>query len=393
MLIYDPVRLMNFLVREEVRKWYRYGLLEKESAVALMAIYAPAYKKHHWLYRTGVFLLTTVVLWCSMGLFGLFFRIYDNPAGVNFFLLFYAAVTLGSLSFYVRNNHHYKSGVVESLLYNGILLLVSAVVLIIEPGSENIVLVVAAVALPCLVAGAILFTERLLALAAFVAWTALVFSLALKAGDAGRLLLPFILMITAAAVYFPVHKKACDPKLLFWKPSLEMVEIAALVLFYAAGNYFIVREGSVLLMNMEIVPGSDIPFAWLFYAFTVCVPLVYLYGGYRRRDMKLLNAGLLFIAVSALTFRYYYHVLSPELALIAAGMLLISAAGLALRYFKTDKAGFTLREDRYRNPVLRVTAEALIAAQTLTPQGMPAREQGTPFGGGEFGGGGAGSNY
>jgi hypothetical protein len=78
--------------------------------------------------------------------------------------------------------------------------------------------------------------------------------------------------------------------------------------------------------------------------------------------------------------------------MIAGGVILIALSFFSLRYFKNVRHGITGERDRDKNNTFNLAAEALVIAQTFS-KGPAQPDKGTPFGGGEFGGGGAGSNY
>jgi hypothetical protein len=99
---------------------------------------------------------------------------------------------------------------------------------------------------------------------------------------------------------------------------------------------------------------------------------------------------LLGIAAGIATFRYYFHVVPMEIAAIIGGAILLGIAYFSIQYLKRHKTPFTYEEDGEK-PFYH-HAESLIIAQSLgnaTPQ-----EGGKPqFGGGDFGGGGAGQEF
>jgi len=64
-----------------------------------------------------------------------------------------------------------------------------------------------------------------------------------------------------------------------WSNNLLVLEIICLLLIYASGNYLVVRELSVNLMDLVLNERRNIPFAFLFYLLTVAIPIGYLYFG------------------------------------------------------------------------------------------------------------------
>jgi hypothetical protein len=127
----------------------------------------------------------------------------------------------------------------------------------------------------------------------------------LRAGGVFKQIIPFVFILSFSATYFITKKLQKRDDLNVWSNNLLLVEAISLVLIYVSGNYLVVRELSVNLMDLELTEGADIPFAFLFYFLTVFIPLIFLYVGIRNKDMVLLRVSLLVLAVSAFTFKYY----------------------------------------------------------------------------------------
>ena len=170
------------------------------------------------------------------------------------------------------------------------------------------------------------------------------------------------------------------------------MEVCCLVLIYAAGNYLVVRELSVSMMDLLIEPGEDIPFAFLFYFFTIAIPVAYLWAGIQRKDTVLLRVGLVTLAFSVFTFKYYYSFGHPEITLILSGIISILVAVLLMRYLKDSRKGFTSK-NLVTSAWANLNVEAFIISQTMggnQPEKVEAKEMG---GGGRMGGGGASTSF
>jgi peptidoglycan/LPS O-acetylase OafA/YrhL len=125
----------------------------------------------------------------------------------------------------------------------------------------------------------------------------------------------------------------------------------------------------------------------LFYAFTLCIPLLYIFFGLKKRDRLLLVTGLLALAFSIYTYKHYFSWLTVSQELTLAGALLIALAGIVIRYLRQPRYGISDEPARQRR---FSDLEALVAAQVIQ---QPAPQDGINFGGGNFGGGGAGERY
>ena len=127
----------------------------------------------------------------------------------------------------------------------------------------------------------------------------------------------------------------------------DIVLWLSMIVFYVAGNCFVVFEMSIEMLNMESV--SAIPFQWFFYAFTVLTPILYIYIGLKKRNLAFLNIGLAAIAAGVMSIRYYHNFMAFEFAMIIGGLALIGVAWSALRYWRNDKHGITIKPDELEN--------------------------------------------
>jgi hypothetical protein len=148
----------------------------------------------------------------------------------------------------------------------------------------------------------------------------------------------------------------------------------------------------------ERIEAEGVPFAWLFYGFTFLIPLLYLIFALRRRDRVMLWAGMLTAVLAVFSYKYYHHVLPTETAVTLAGALLLALAYLSIRLLKQPGAaaryGLTYLNEEEVSKEGPLNAEALLVSEGLGHSvQQPQPEPGFEFGGGDFGGGGAGSKY
>jgi uncharacterized membrane protein YgcG len=145
------------------------------------------------------------------------------------------------------------------------------------------------------------------------------------------------------------------------------------------------------MMGLNIEEGGDIPFAFIFYALTVLIPVAYLYIGIKKKDVVLLRVSLVVIAFSAFTFKYYFSFGHPEITLTIAGLTLLTVSILLLNYLKITRHGFT-RENLLTEKWGNMNVEAFVISQTMGGNQSKIEQQSIP-GGGESGGGGASSSF
>ena len=101
--------------------------------------------------------------------------------------------------------------------------------------------------------------------------------------------------------------------------------------------------------------------------------------------------GLIAFAFSVYTYRHYFGTLTPSQELVLAGTLMIGSAVALIKYLRITRHGISDEQDR-KNSFENL--QAVIAAQKLgVSPASPGLGPGLEFGGGTFGGGGAGEVY
>jgi uncharacterized membrane protein YgcG len=203
-------------------------------------------------------------------------------------------------------------------------------------------------------------------------------------------IIPFIFILSFIPTYLFIKRLKKKTVLKFWYNNLLIVEFLSLLFIYAAGNYMVVRELSVELMDLYLEDGNDIPFAFIFYALTVLIPMGYLYFGIKNKDIVLLRVSLIVLAFSVFTFKFYFSLGHPEITFTLAGITLLITSIALLNYLKIMRGGFT-RENILTEKWSNLNAEAFIISQTMGGNQVGAAS--TKSGGGEFGGGGASGSF
>ena len=175
-----------------------------------------------------------------------------------------------------------------------------------------------------------------------------------------------------------------------YQNCLIVAQIVSLIVLYAAGNYYIVQTLSDELNGGS---GKPIPFGIIFWTWTIILPLIYVGFGIRKKDVILLRTGLLLIAAAVITFRNYYHILPIGTALTIAGAVMLGIAYSVMKYLKTPKYGFTCAEPDDADLMDHIKVESLIVAETFSTAPAAPANDGSKFGGGDFGGGGSSSTF
>lgn len=382
MIAYNIADLRNADIQEEAMAAFKKECVTREEYETVKTAYPSALYMPNPFIRIGLLLLTLVITVFTFGLIALIMFSNSSPSETTtgVVLIFYGLICYGALEFFIREKHHYRSGVDDGLAWSAAVLILSGCTLLWELDPDSITFCLIIFALGAFFA--IRFLNMLMGLAAFGALMgALFFALSWN----GPAVLPFIYMAVSALVYFAAYKYAGHP---YHGPTLQLIEIAALLMFYVAGNYFVVRETG------QELHGHDFQMAagWLFWLLTILVPLVYIYGGIRKKDKILLRTGLLLIAFIVFTIRYYHSVMPLETAMALGGAMMILLAYALIQYLKTPRHGFT-NEEQHEAETLKglQIAESLVIAQTFKE--VPQQPDQFEFGGGSTRGGGAGGDF
>ncbi|GAA4040237.1 hypothetical protein GCM10022409_27610 [Hymenobacter glaciei] len=391
---YNPDWAFHTVLRARAARWQRRGQLSPEQLAAIEAGYPLPYYQPVWPLRVGLFIFT----WIGLTMMGVVLALItkgDAPFATG---LVCCLACFGVLELVIRERRFYHAGADNALLYAGLGIAAALIAYVFfEADNWNFSAVgltsgflPLTLGLIVMLAAVVRYADVLATFVAFITVLVLVL-LAVLSIPPALLLLPFVFMATAGATllgYRAIGRRLAGTALAdYYANCLLIVKLLALTLFYLGGNYLVVREGYADL-NHEFA-STQIPLAPLFYAFTAGIPLLYIVLGLRRADRPTLLLGLLTLAFSFFTLRYYRSLMPPEITAVAGGLVLTVAAGALLRYLRPARFGLTsLPDDEPRH----FNLENLIQAQTAHAPGAPAAD-GFDFGGGQSGGGGATGNF
>lgn len=382
MIAYNKQDLRNAMIQEEAEAACRKECITKEEYRHIKTLYPSRLYTPNPFIRIGLFLLTTLVVGFAAGLLSyMVLPGLTSDESIGGAVLFYAALCYAALEISIREKHHYMSGVDDALAWcaAGLALTGCALIWDFDPGSVGCYLLI-------LVLGAFFalrFLNMGMGLVAFAGLIGTVFYALVYAVPGW---MPFIIMAVSAGVYLAARKYAGSPH---YAPALQLLEVAALVMLYLAGNYFVVLETGRDMYGTE---GDTMPAGWLFWLLTGLIPMAYICAGIRKKDKILLRTGLVLVAAIVFTIRYYHSVMPLEVAMALGGSAMILLAYALIQYLKTPKHGFTneATDEAETLKGLQI-AESLIIAQTFRETPQPDGQ--FEFGGGTTGGGGAGSDY
>jgi hypothetical protein len=386
---YNSVWFYNLAVIKETKRWFKHGFITNQQLTAIHEVYPSGFYHPNFIIRILLFVAAILALSGITGLLGL--MIADSGEK----LILTGCIVYGIVSFFVLDTvfistqKHYKSGVTEAILYHA-----CGFVIIGVAGMEdfdNIFLTL----LVCVVVfsfAAFRYLDLLTTLAALICFGGLVFYEFVMAGEIYRQIIPFVFIAAFTPVYFLSRKLKATPVYNIWINNLIVIEAFSLLMIYVSGNYLVVRELSVSMMNLDLAEGDDIPFAFFFYALTVIIPVAYLYFGIKRKDVVLLRVSLFVFAFSVFTFKYYYGFGHPEISLTLAGVVLTGITLILLNYLKTMRNGYT-RENLLTEKWGSANIQAIVVSQTLGGNQVATAETEFKGGGGEFGGGGSTGDF
>jgi uncharacterized membrane protein YgcG len=383
---YNPTNVYNLAVIKETKRWFKSSFVTKEQFTAIQEAYKTPFYHPNFIIRLTLFVATLLALSGVTGFFGLIFA-ESGETGLSLAALVYGIASFITLEkLFINSNNHYKSGLTEALLYHACAFTIGGIAGLTDFNMHLLIWL----CLIVLAFAAIRYLDLLCTVAAILSFSYIVFFEFYDLGGIFQQIIPFVFIIVFTLLYLFAKKLKQRDDLKIWRNNLLIVEAASLLLIYLGGNYLVVRELSVNLMNLTIEEGQDIPFAIIFYALTVIIPVAYLYVGIKNKDIVILRVSLIVVALSVFTFKYYYNFGHPEITITFAGMILLLVSIGLMNYLKINRNGFT-RENLLTEKWAGANVEAFIISQTMGGNQTAAPK--VHGGGGSFGGGGSTGDF
>jgi hypothetical protein len=385
---YQETLIYNLQVIKQAIRWRKHALIQQDQLTTIQESYKTPLFSPNLAIRILLFIATLIAGSGASGLVILMFAEGDEA------VLSIVTILFGVFAFFIMElifiqNNHFRSGVTDAITYMACGFIIGGVGGLID---FNSMIVIQAACLLVFAFAAYRYLDLMITLAFIitVAWT--IFYHCYEAGGVFKNIIPFVFMISFSAFYFLIRRFRKRDDLKLWNDNMLVLEVCCLVLVYAGGNYYVVRELSINLMDLTLQPGEDIPFAWLFYFFTVTLPLIYLGGGIKSKNVVLIRIGIVTFALSIATFKYYFLPGYTESFLMVTGGILIIAVIILMRYLKQTRHGFT-SENILSSSWANLNVEAFVISQTMggnQPEKTEIKETG---GGGNFSGGGASGSF
>jgi hypothetical protein len=383
---YNSDWLRNLHLVKEAKQWMVSGLITKEQHDKITEQHPSPFYHPNFIIRILLMLATFIVLGAITGLLILTVMSADE-AGLAILSILYGLISLTVLDrVFIASKNHYKSGITEAILYHAILFIMLGCIDFFEDSPAPYAVVLGVV----FAFTAYRYLDLISTAGALGAFAWLVFYLLYQAGGAIQQVIPIVFIVLFTPLFFVFRKLRRTPAAEPWEACLIVSESICLLFMYAAGNYLVVRELSIELMDLELQPGQDIPLAFVFYALTVIIPMLFLFFGIRNKDLVLIRVSLIVLAFSVFTFKYYFSLGHHEITLTVGGIIMLLLAVSLLRWLKIPKHGYT-RENILNEKWANSNAQAFIVSQTLGVTSKPEHQP--DWGGGESGGGGAASKF
>ena len=389
MIIHDKNLLNKLALTEEADSLENAGFISKEQK-KIIKNELPSFKvQNNILVRLGFFLLGSFLYSSICSVISLI-AISGSESFFKICCYLFAIVGIVGAEL-LANQKFYRHGLDDAFILGILLNIGGAVFLTTENFNTGLV--------PAIVVAIASFItyKRYLHLPSMVVFclscTAVLFFGMYEIGDIGKSILPFAAMLVSAGFYFFTKKSIKNLTEVYYYSALLFANSFCLVLFYLSCNYLVVRELSSELLGTDVLPGQDIPFAYFFYAFTLIVPITYLFQALKTKDRIMLWISFLAIAFTIFTIRFYYSVLPIEVALTLGGLVLFGIAYFSIQKLKNKENGLTFKPDRINNSNAFLNAQTLIVASTFGLKPEIKTDSPMDFGGGGFSGGGSDGSF
>lgn len=385
MIAFDKTLLDNTFFVAGAKSLKNGGFLTGEQLLTVKSRFPTLRTQNNILIRIGFFILGCLLYSSIVGMVSLFtMPILEQSYKMMIFV--YAAIGLAGTEFFVRKSY-YGYGLDDAFILGFQAMLYIGIGVTTEDALPIFITMGIVGFISCL-----RYVHTLSALVSLVGIAGTVSVLILDYNIIDQFYLSFVLLFLAIALYFLHGKLNANPRSDYYKNALQLMQVFSLFLAYASGNYFMVREVSEGLMQFVVPENGDIPLAWLFYGLTFLIPGFYIVYGLKIKNRPMFLIGLLTLALSFATIRYYYSLLPLEDALILGGIILFGIAYFAIKKIRHNESGITFLPDRNTDSNALQYAQAVIINSQLSVK-VETTTSDMPFGGGGFSGGGAGDSY
>ncbi|MBL7813430.1 MAG: hypothetical protein JNL70_00395 [Saprospiraceae bacterium] len=380
---YNETAVKHLQLNQVAENLFEEGRLTPPQYEAIKNEFEVTLKQPNIFIRIGLFLFTSLAILCTLLLLSFLLGMFHSSNnGWGFLIIIYGIGLFILGENLMRSNSWYRQGSDNAFIYASLICLVTGINVVLD---INALWVVSLIAFVAIAAATVRYGDFFLALAGFYALLVCFLDLIVDS-ELPKLLLPIMASVISILIYAFAQSGSKREDLFYWSDVFLVLRIAALVVFYASINYFMVAA----FWQNQPDRGVPMPFHWLFVALTVFVPVFYITTGIKNKDRVLWVLGALGVVASIMTYRYYRSILPIEWALTLAGLVLLFLALWLIKYLKTPKQGFAYLPDQHKPNIL----ETLVMNQVLqqaTVSSVPQSD--LKLGGGDFDGGGAEGDF
>jgi len=381
MQAYNYSDLYNNYVEAQASDALQTGCIQKESFVKIKEAYPVMLYTPNYFIRIALGLLTIVAVVFS-GLLLWLISSASEESSIITLLVILAVFCYAVLEVFVQKKKYYNAGV-DNILMAMILVFVISSFLV----TGNISwIIMSGITMLITLYLCIRFADSFMGVVSYFSSFIFVFLIYVKFGNIARATAPLLMMIVSAVAYLLINK--LSSKTILYKFCCEAVILITLITFYASGNYFVVKELSNEMFSLNLALHDPIPLAWLFWSFTFLIPPAYFFYGIKHKNFLFIRTGLVLIAATIFTIKYYYTVLPVEIEMLIGGIVLIGVSYLLIKYLAMQRHGYT-SANLFPHKKEMLNLEALIIAETFNEQPAAAPQNTGLYGGGSGGGGGA----
>jgi len=398
MIRYNKVWLDNLLIKKEAQRFFIHSWISAEKLKEIRNFYKEEFISHHTFSRLGVYLFTLLATAAGISFIFLVMGLHESN---SLFLVFSILVFVGL--FIAIQAGHYKSGIDDALLHIALLLFsygISSDIFRLGNSETILFLIVLVIAI-------ILFSDMAVAAYAWFTFILLIFTNTIKFRT-GFESLTLIIMGMGTAFYFFTEHLLKKENLRYWKESLAVIKILAILTTYAGSTQHFQAgyhlfdltaqfETGNALEHGEAVQPSIAYYKFLYYL-SILLPIMFISRSLWTKDRILLILGLVTFFHSIFFKLLPYFPL--DYLLLFSGFFLITLAYAGIRYLGLNRFGFIYKDDNERAmDAIGIDEEAgnIINTNALsaTTESINANQPGTKFrgGGGKFGGGGADDSF
>ncbi len=359
-------------------------LLSADDAKNIRALYPDDLYSPAVFVRTGFGVLTLIA---SLAIFGILL-LMSGGNSIGAVCLLMGAVSVLGLEYFIREKKHYHSGVDDMLLHLSIIYIVAGFSLLGGTGDRYLFSVASFGAAAGCTVGALRYLNRLSA--ALVPVSSCFFIWSLFPGWGIPLYAYLLTAVAMAALLYFFTRLSAKGKWPYHAGCLLWARIATVAAIYASLHYH--------TYAITHYPGygaggpGEAPMAWILFlwAWTILFPFGILLYGIRRASGAWIRVAM----AAILSLGYFYHrylsVFDPATGAILLGLALICIAAWLILWLQQKRSAHFVYEPGSQSDGLLVPV-SLIAMSRLP--GPAAGDEAARFGGGSFGGGGAGSDF